>query len=631
MAIVKMAKAAIVGLAGDRIRILGRLCDLGFVQIEDPEDPPEGSDTSAARRKLSTELDGARKRLTVVSKAIGIAGEYARVRTGLFAEPPAFNPDADENALFDQARSLIDASDALADVRERFAEAERARESHTPWISVHKSRQAAQSKRARFEGASFPAVADMDAAEKAVRESGLAGEIPVVWEDKFRKYVVVGAYRPDFDALIKLLEPFGLTIIDVPYDGATPLEARRKNREEQSALLCEMDALRERAEELSLLKPDFENLYDVISAEADRLAESEKLLYSKSAFVVSGWIPDGEGERLSREMSLLGAWARVYPPDEGETPPTFFKNNRFVEPFQEITAMYSYPGPSDADPNPMLAVFYFIFYGIMLGDAAYGLIMTIGLGAFAWLRKFRRGEGGLIKLLAICGVSTALAGLLMNSFFGYAIPGLPRLIDPMTDVMLMLGLSLAAGIVHIFAGMGMKAYTLIRSGRARDAVFDVFFWYIFIAGACCLCLPMVAPGFSYLSRPGLWLFAVGALLIFLTAGRDAKGFGKVTGGLGALYGITAYAGDILSYSRILALCLTTAVISYVVNILAGMMGPFGVIVWLIGHTVNFLVNALGTYVHTSRLHYVEFFGKFYEGGGRPFTPFRRRTRYTKTT
>jgi V/A-type H+-transporting ATPase subunit I len=233
-------------------------------------------------------------------------------------------------------------------------------------------------------------------------------------------------------------------------------------------------------------------------------------------------------------------------------------------------------------------------------------------------------------MLAICGFTTSVAGAAMSSFLGMAIPGITPVINPMEDVMQLLVFAFGCGVVHIFAGMGIKAYGSIKEGKPLDALFDVFFWYIFVSGICMVVLPVIMPEFSSIADLGLKITGVGAVLLVLTQGRNKPGiFGKIFGGVSSLYGVINYFSDILSYSRIMALCLTTAVISQVVNILGGLIGSVpAIIIGIIGHTLNFLINALGTYVHTSRLHYVEFFGRFYEGGGTQFKPFKEKTKYT---
>ncbi|MDP4110456.1 MAG: V-type ATPase 116kDa subunit family protein, partial [Bacillota bacterium] len=200
-------------------------------------------------------------------------------------------------------------------------------------------------------------------------------------------------------------------------------------------------------------------------------------------------------------------------------------------------------------------------------------------------------------------------------------------IEPMSNPIAVLILALGLGVLHIFVGMGLSAYRMIKQGHIKDAVFDVGFWYLIIGG---LISALV------LGKPGLYVAAAGAAGVLFTAGRAKKSvFGKITGGLGALYGVTGYLSDVLSYSRLMALGLTTGVVATVVNAM-GSLGGNTFLGWLLflfafllGHSFNIAVNILGSFVHSCRLHYVEFFGKFFEGGGHPFTPLSIKTKYVE--
>ena len=202
----------------------------------------------------------------------------------------------------------------------------------------------------------------------------------------------------------------------------------------------------------------------------------------------------------------------------------------------------------------------------------------------------------------------------------------PLAFNPMDDPMTALYLSFVLGMIHLFVGMGLQGYRMIKQGDVWGAIFDIGFWYLILAGAGLFLIGV---------QVGLYMAIVGAVGVLFTAGRAKKNiFGKITGGLGSLYGITSYLSDVLSYSRLLALGLATGVISSVFNSMASMVAAppvigvvFFILICVIGHSLNLAINALGAYVHTNRLQYVEFFGKFYESGGNPFEPFFSDTKY----
>ena len=334
-------------------------------------------------------------------------------------------------------------------------------------------------------------------------------------------------------------------------------------------------------------------------------------------------------------------------PEEGDEVPVLTQNNSVVYPFESITEMYSLPDYKGVDPTKYFAFFYAMFFGIMLSDAGYGIV--IALACFIVLRKFAL-EGmtyKMIKMFFYCGLSTILWGALFGGWFGDFFQVAAKVIfgkeitipalwfNPIDDPTRLLIWSLVFGVIHIFLGMAIKAGMLIKEGKWLDAVFDVFSWYLVILGAA-----MWLGGSSIseaLVKPGMYMAIAGAAILLLTGGRNKKGFGKVIGGFSSLYDITSYLSDILSYARLLALGLATGVIAQVVNLMGSLAGGgiAGALVllfaFIIGHTFNLAINALGAFVHSSRLQYIEFFGKFYEDGGEEFDPFRKNTKYVRLT
>jgi V/A-type H+-transporting ATPase subunit I len=334
-------------------------------------------------------------------------------------------------------------------------------------------------------------------------------------------------------------------------------------------------------------------------------------------------------------------YIEVEQPGQGEEYPILLDNPKFVRPFEAITSMYSQPSINDIDPTLIMTPFYIIFFGIMVGDFAYGLIITAILGALIHKLKPGGTSGSIIWILFWGGVSTAVWGAVFGSYFGnlpqalgswlfgegYGVKFLGLWFDPLSDPMLMLIFSMFLGALHLFTGMGVKMYSLLRSGQIFEAIFDVGSWYILLVG-----LPLLFLGIF----PGMYLAILGAAMIVLTNGRSAKNpITKFLSGLLSLYGATGYLGDVLSYSRLLALGMATGVIAAVVNTMATLNAPGFVsaiaciAIVAFGTAFNIAINMLGAFVHTCRLQYIEFFGKFYEGGGEQFKPFRIKTKYVR--
>jgi len=303
-----------------------------------------------------------------------------------------------------------------------------------------------------------------------------------------------------------------------------------------------------------------------------------------------------------------------------------------VEPFELITSMYSLPKYSEIDPTPVLTPFYMVFFGMMLADLGYGIVMFI-VCALA-LKKFNLDEGQrkFVKFFYFLSIPTAVIGALYGSFFGDLIK-FKGLINPAEDLMKLLVIAVVLGAFQIFFGLGVRGYMLIRDGKPMDAIYDVLTWYAALTGAFLLLGgPSIGLSPTVISI-GKWVMIIGMVALVLTQGRANKGIGaKLGGGLYGLYGISSYIGDLVSYSRLMALGLSGGFIAASFNMLIGMIPkPFniiiGVFIFVFAQTFNLLLSALGAFVHSARLQYVEYFSKFYAGGGKAFMAFKPKNQY----
>ena len=442
---------------------------------------------------------------------------------------------------------------------------------------------------------------------------------------------------------------------------------------QQEALTVKLERLQSQDEELKNKiaayadrREEIKFIADYFRLRSDKYEVIGGLEQTDRVFIVNGYLAARDAASLENLLTTrFDCVVEFSDPEADEEVPVALKNNWYSAPVEGVVASYAMPGKGEIDPTFLASIFYYFLFGMMLSDAAYGLIMIIGVAVI--LKKYRDSiEPGMRKTLTMfqyAGVGTLFWGIMFGAYFGdlpaviirtFINPSLPAdfslaiWCEPSVQPMTVLGFAFIVGIVHIFFGMGALAYTDIKQGKPLDALYDVGFWYLLLIGAIGILIntDMVGGMFGlHLNLPAsLILFfeilaLIGAVGIVLFGGRESSNWGlRIGKGLYALYGISSYLSDILSYSRLLALGLATGVISSVFNSMAAMVakppviGPilFALIV-VVGHVLNLAINALGAYVHTNRLEYVEFFGKFYNGGGKPFTPFEENTKHYRVS
>ena len=445
-----------------------------------------------------------------------------------------------------------------------------------------------------------------------------------------------------------------------PMTSVNPAEAAKGLKQKKEQLSQHVEELEQQIKSCASQRADFEFAVDYFRARAEKYSVISRLSQSRCTFVLKGYTPEKDAKRLKDTLeSRFDVIVEFTEPTAKEDAPVLLKNNTFAAPVEPVVESYSLPGKGELDPSTLVACFYYVLFGMMLSDAAYGIIMVVGC-ALA-LRKFKDLADGVrktLKMFFYCGISTTVFGFLFGSFFGDAVNviattffnrpdiKLPALwFEPINRPMKMLAFCFAVGILHLFVGLGAKLYMYIKRGHVLDGICDVVFWYMLVGGAIAYLFSfssftsMMSLSYTMPSQAGSvfgWIAIAGAVGILLTAGRDSRNwFKRILKGLYGVYGITGYLSDILSYSRLLALGLATSVIATVFNKMGSMIGNsipgviVFIIVFIIGHTMNLAINALGAYVHTNRLQFVEFFGKFYEGGGREFNPFAAHTKYYK--
>jgi len=399
------------------------------------------------------------------------------------------------------------------------------------------------------------------------------------------------------------------------------------------------------------LHSDIEFAKDYVSICKDKYQAMEKIPESERIFFIKGYIAKRDAEKVKAYLEKNCDAAVSYSdPDENEDVPVILSNNFFSAPLEGITGMYSLPGKFDPDPTGIMAFFYYFFFGMMLSDAGYGLLMVLATGGVLLFKKnLEKKMKNMCLMYFFCGLSTVFWGAMYGSWFGDMINvirteflGLEEVrlyiwMEPVNSLMELMVYCFIFGLVHLFVGVGVKAVSDWRNGDKFGAFCDSVPTYLTILGIAPIFFGLFTEVPPVLSKIGTPVLIVGLILVVLTAGRHSKSlFGKLGGGLYEVYNlIGGYLGDVLSYARLLALGLSTGVIAEVMNML-GVLPSNKILklimfigVAIVGHIANFAINVIGAYVHTNRLQYVEFFGKFYEGGGRAFVPFEAKTNYYK--
>lgn len=411
------------------------------------------------------------------------------------------------------------------------------------------------------------------------------------------------------------------------------------------------EAIREQASE----HPHLQIAQDYFETVLERERARQSMLASETTVLIEGWVPADDSEKLQGILKAVCGdeffLEETPTPHDSTDVPIKLKNNAFNRAFESITSMYSMPRYNEIDPTPLLAPFYWIFFGMMVGDIGYGLLMLVATTIVLAKIDLKESMRDFMKFFQYLSIAVTGAGVLYGGCFGVTVfapisngDGTYRaILDTQLSITTMLIISIIIGIVHILFGLAIKAYMGFRDGRPFDGFCDGILWMLTLITA----IGWMLGGTGIVEMP--WRpFRIGCVvcvvLLAATQGRESPSIGgKIGNGLYSVYGLTSYVGDIVSYTRIVALALSGAYIGYAFNMMTelviGTFGAgnivvsllrvlFGVCVAVFGQALNVGLALLGAYVHSCRLQYVEFFGKFYDGGGVVFRPFRLKNEYS---
>ena len=664
MAVLQMQRFSICALKKDRKAILEKLQALGLMEIDNSvieDDSLQKMDTVESRQVFE-------KQAVMAEHALDVLQKYVPEKTSMLSslegkkqvnrweyEKIVQNRDV----MSKRARELVNLNKEISENNANVVKLENQIESLAPWMSLEVPMTYRGTRSTAFLVGTMSRAMTMEEIRTAVAEHAPdldAYDVTILSADKDLTYLAVVCLRKDADKLEDALRASGFARPSQMVS-KVPSELKKNLEEQIQQLNSKTKQIESQIAEYKDYRNDLRLFVDYYRIRAEKYQILGQIPQSKQTFFISGYVPEGAVPLLKEKIeNAYNCTVDVEEIKEEEEPPVLLKNGKISSSVEGVLESYGLPHKGEVDPTRIMSVFYIVLFGMMLSDAAYGLLVS--LVCFIALKKFPRMAEGLaksIRLFMYCGISTLIWGILFGGYFGNVVDivsevyfghkvVIPALwFVPLNNPMKLLIFSLGLGIVHLFFGLGIKGYSYIKNKDYMGFLCDVVFWYMLLVGLLLMLIPsdlfasiaqakIVFPPFVNLLAKVLAIGGAVGLLLF--AARDNKNFGlRLALGAYELYNITGWLSDVLSYSRLLALGLATGVIASVVNQMGSMMGTsiIGVIgfivVFIVGHTLNLAINLLGAYVHTNRLQFVEFFGKFYEGGGRPFNPFKQNTKY----
>ena len=653
-----MKKLYLMAVRSKKDALLRELVQHGCVEFSEIEDEVAASEFADVLHREDSKLMTLKTRQASLTHAIALLDRYAPAKTKLLSSPAEVAPavlldDAGLNAALKLAGAIEGADDRIKRISAEESRQRVLAESLQPWLDLDIPLGMEGTQRTNILLGSFTLKTDLDAVSAALAEVCEEAELFLVHEDKTSRYAAVVCIREGLGEVQEVLRRFGFTPAAFSGMQNTARQTLAEVKRALDDLAAEKSACEASIVGESVRRDELKLACDRVST-GIAVAESEGRLYgTDSVVMMQGWMPaEREGE-LSRVFDRYDCAWECRDPKEDEYPsvPVSLKNNRFTNALNMVTNMYSLPAYGSVDPNPLMAPFFIIFYGLMMADMGYGLLMIIAAAVALAKIKPRGGSLSFCQLLLYGGISTFIMGALTGGLFGDAPyqlvhmfnpastwEGLPYLFNPVNNSSLVLYGAMVLGVIHLNTGMAVSFYLKAKRGNLMDGLFEEAPLWVILVGGVMMGLKLLGVT-DALFAAGRIVLIVGAAALLFGAGRHAKAFGKLTAALSCVYNtLTGWFGDILSYSRIMALMLAGSVVAQVFNNIAAMPSANGVsvisiiafiVIFLIGHALNFALNLLGCFVHDLRLQCLEFFGKFYEDGGKPFDPLRIKSKYVR--
>lgn len=631
-----MKHLRLLGMEREREALLKAMQDMECVEISSIDGSEEALKSGFAKPDDKA-LMSAQEASRAYRTALASLDRFAPEKKGMFRKRQGvsraafFSAESEENART-AAETINKDTRRLGEIESERTKNEALRATLAPWLTVDAPLGGADGALAVFFGTVGLNVTDD--ALKALADS-LDGLL--TWQqassDRSLRYLLVMCHGSVKERALSALRDLGFSTVSFRGMTGTAKENDKALAENLAAFEKERQEIEQHIAGLGGKREALLEASDRAAIALRREEAKSRLVGTDKVFLLEGWLPADRCAEIEKTLKPFTCAIETREPTEDEYPqvPVQLKNNKLTRPLNMVTEMYSLPAYGTLDPNPLMAPFFILFYGIMMADMGYGLLMMIASVIISKKYRPKGTSGELFSLLGLCGISTFIMGALTGGFFGDFLtqlvaivsPGtvfaLPKLFDPLDDLTMILIGSMALGMVQIVTGMAISLIEKCKRKKFLDAFFEEITWWTVFIGIALLAL-----------GKGAAVLYVGCALVLLGPIVQGKGWGKLTGVFGSLYNhVTGYFGDILSYTRLMALMLAGSVIAQVFNMLAAMPGNViaFIIISMLGNAMNFGLNLLGCYVHDLRLQCLEFFNKFYVDGGKPFRPMTLDTEY----
>jgi V-type ATPase len=631
-----MKHLRLLGMESEREALLKAMQDMECVEISSIDGSEEALKSGFAKPDDKA-LMSAQEASRAYRTALASLDRFAPEKKGMFRKRQGvsraafFSAESEENART-AAETINKDTRRLGEIESERTKNEALRATLAPWLTVDVPLGGADGALSVFFG-----TVGLNVTNDALKALADSLDGLLTWQqassDRSLRYLLVMCHGSVKERALSALRDLGFSTVSFRGMTGTAKENDKALAENLAALEKERQEIEQRIAGLGGKREALLEASDRAAIALRREEAKSRLVGTDKAFLLEGWLPADRCAEIEKTLKPFTCAIETREPTEDEYPqvPVQLKNNKLTRPLNMVTEMYSLPAYGTLDPNPLMAPFFILFYGIMMADMGYGLLMMIASVIISKKYRPKGTSGELFSLLGLCGISTFIMGALTGGFFGDFLtqlvaivsPGtvfaLPKLFDPLDDLTMILIGSMALGMVQIVTGMAISLIEKCKRKKFLDAFFEEITWWIVFIGIALLAL-----------GKGAAVLYVGCALVLLGPIVQGKGWGKLTGVFGSLYNhVTGYFGDILSYTRLMALMLAGSVIAQVFNMLAAMPGNViaFIIISMLGNAMNFGLNLLGCYVHDLRLQCLEFFNKFYVDGGKPFRPMTLDTEY----